>query len=102
MLFESLSWMDVQRYLERDDRVVVITGACEQQGYLSLLTDVSIPVEIGRQVCDRDVPSAASAADFRDALGDDSFGGPYQASGEVMDRILAAAVEAMADALREL
>lgn len=48
-----------------------------------------------------DVSSAASAADFRDALGRGSFGGPYQASAEVMDRILAAAVDGMAEALRE-
>jgi creatinine amidohydrolase len=228
MLFESLSWMDVERYLERDDRVVVITGSCEQHGYLSLLTDVSIPQEVARQACDEekvliapplpfgvsphfkaypgtlslrpetfvslvrelleellrqgfrrilvnnghagntglldpllidlssshqgarmrlfqwfrhpavsavaedaglqmnhanwvesfaftrvgsvpdeekepvDVPSVASAADFRDVLSDGSFGGPYQAPDEVMDRILAAAVDAMVEALREL
>lgn len=228
MLFKNLSWMDVQRYLERDDRVVVITGSCEQHGYLSLLTDASIPVEIARQACDKegviigpplpfgvsphfeaypgtvslrpetfaklvrelleelmsqgfrrilvnnghggnsgildpllielssshpdarmrvwewfrqpavaavakdaglrvnhanwaenfpftrvgsipeedkqsvDVPSAASPAVFRDALGDGSFGGPYQASDEVMNRILTAAADGMVDALRAL
>jgi creatinine amidohydrolase len=54
MLFKDLSWMDVQRYLARDDRVVVITGSCEQHGYLSLLTDVSIPVEVARQACHKE------------------------------------------------
>jgi creatinine amidohydrolase/Fe(II)-dependent formamide hydrolase-like protein len=49
-----------------------------------------------------DVPRAASAADFRDAPGDGSFGGPCQASDEVMDRILAAAVDGIAEALRGL
>jgi creatinine amidohydrolase len=228
MLFKDLSWMDVQRYLERDDRVVVIIGSCEQHGYLSLLTDVSIPVEVARQACDKegvliapplpfgvspyfkaypgtlslrpetfaslvrelleellgqgfqrilvnnghggnaglldpllielssshpdarmriwewfrqpavaavarnaglqvnhanwaenfpftrvgsipeeekqpvDVPSAASATHFRDVLGDGSFGGRYQASDEVMDRMLTAAVDAMTEVLREL
>jgi len=54
MLFKNLSWMDVQRYLARDDRVIVITGSCEQHGYLSLLTDVSIPGEVARQACDKE------------------------------------------------
>lgn len=43
MRFEDLNWIDVERYLEQDDRVILITGACEQHGYLSLLTDVRIP-----------------------------------------------------------
>jgi len=228
LLFEHLSWMDVERYLERDDRVVLITGACEQHGYLSLLTDVSIPLEVARRACEKesvlvapplpfgvsphfraypgtlslrpeifvglvreileellrqgfrrilvnnghggntgllepllielnsshsdahlrifhwfhqpavgaiardaglqidhanwaencsftrvgsvpdeekspvDVPGVASAAAFREALGDGSFGGPYQARDEVMDRIIAAATDAMIDALQDL
>jgi len=43
MRFEELNWMDVEGYLKQDDRVIVILGACEQHGYLSLLTDVKIP-----------------------------------------------------------
>jgi creatinine amidohydrolase len=43
MRLEDLSWMDVAAYLEQDDRLMVVTGACEQHGYLSLLTDVKIP-----------------------------------------------------------
>ena len=48
MFFGDMSWMDVERYLESDDRVVLITGACEQHGYLSLLTDIRIPEAIAR------------------------------------------------------
>ena len=228
MLFEDVNWMDVERYLERDDRVVVVTGACEQHGYLSLLADIRIPLAVAREACGREgvliapplpfgispyftaypgtlslrpetfaavvqevvegllvqgfrkvlvsnghggnsglldpllielsnahpdarlalfhwwrhpavdavaqeaglpqhhanwsesfpftrvgpvpdgekgpveVPRAASAAEFRAALGDGSFGGPYQAPDAVMDRLFAAAVEAMVAALREL
>jgi len=51
MLFKDKSWMDVERYLERDDRVVVITGACEQHSGLSLLADVSIPLAVAREAC---------------------------------------------------
>jgi creatinine amidohydrolase len=43
MRLEELNWMDVERYLEKDDRLMLILGACEQHGYLSLLTDIKIP-----------------------------------------------------------
>jgi creatinine amidohydrolase len=43
MRFEELNWMDVESYLQHDDRLILILGACEQHGYLSLLTDVKIP-----------------------------------------------------------
>jgi creatinine amidohydrolase len=48
------------------------------------------------------VPRTANATTFRAALGDGSFGGPYQAPEEVMERFFAAAVEAMVVALRAL
>jgi len=228
MLFEDMNWMDVARYLQRDDRVVLTTGACEEHGFLSLLTDIRIPLAIAQEACRRegvlatppldfgispyftaypgtlslrpetfaavvreliegllaqgfrrvlvnnghggnqglllpllaelsnahpqarlalfhwwlhplvtavaqeaglpmhhanwsenfpltrvgplpegekpavDVPRTASAVAVRAALGDGSYGGPYQAPDEVMERMFAAAVEAMAAALREL
>lgn len=43
MRFEDLNWMDVENYLKQDDRLLIVLGACEQHGYLSLLTDVRIP-----------------------------------------------------------
>lgn len=46
MRFEDLNWFDVESYLEGDDRVILITGACEQHGYLSLTTDIQIPVAL--------------------------------------------------------
>ncbi|HZW03215.1 MAG TPA: creatininase family protein [Anaerolineaceae bacterium] len=46
MRLEELNWMDVESYLEQDDRLMLITGACEQHGYLSLLTDVKIPAAL--------------------------------------------------------
>jgi creatinine amidohydrolase len=51
MLLEDLNWMDVEKYLERDDRIVLITGACEQHGYLSLLSDVRVPMVIAQAAC---------------------------------------------------
>jgi creatinine amidohydrolase len=46
MRFEDLNWFDVEKYLSRDDRLMVVLGACEQHGYLSLLTDVHIPMAL--------------------------------------------------------
>ncbi|MBT3390862.1 MAG: creatininase family protein [Chloroflexi bacterium] len=43
MRFSDLNWFDVENYLENDDRLMIILGACEQHGYLSLLTDANIP-----------------------------------------------------------
>ena len=46
MRIEDLNWMDVEQYLRHDDRLMLVTGACEQHGYLSLLTDVKIPLAL--------------------------------------------------------
>lgn len=46
MRLEDLSWMDVERYLEQDDRLILVTGATEQHAYLSLLTDIKIPLAL--------------------------------------------------------
>lgn len=46
MRLEDMNWMDVEGYLRRDDRIIVIIGACEQHGYLSLLTDSKIPLAL--------------------------------------------------------
>jgi creatinine amidohydrolase len=46
MRIEELNWMDVEEYLERDDRLMLVIGACEQHGYLSLLTDIKIPLAL--------------------------------------------------------
>jgi len=46
MRFEELNWFDIDKYLENDDRLMLVIGACEQHGYLSLLTDVKIPLAL--------------------------------------------------------
>jgi len=43
MRFEDLNWMDVEEYLKHDDRLMIVVGACEQHGFLSIMTDVRIP-----------------------------------------------------------
>jgi creatinine amidohydrolase len=46
MRLEDLTWMDVQKYLQGDDRLMLVTGSTEQHAYLSLLTDVKIPMAL--------------------------------------------------------
>jgi creatinine amidohydrolase len=54
MQFASMNWMQVEAYLQRDDRVVVITGACEQHASLSLLADIRVPLAIAEAACERE------------------------------------------------
>jgi creatinine amidohydrolase len=46
MRMEDLNWMDVEKYLQHEDRVMLVLGACEEHGYLSLLADVQIPMAL--------------------------------------------------------
>ena len=54
MLLEDLNWMDVEEYLKHDDRIIFVTGLCEQDGYLSLLTDVREPMAIATAAAERE------------------------------------------------
>jgi creatinine amidohydrolase len=46
MRLEDLNWMDVEQYLKHEDRLMLVLGATEQHGYLSLLTDIKIPMSL--------------------------------------------------------
>jgi creatinine amidohydrolase len=46
MRFDDVNWMDVESYLQREDRAMLVLGACEEHGYLSLTTDVRIPLAL--------------------------------------------------------
>jgi creatinine amidohydrolase len=46
MRFEDYNWMDIEHYLAAEDRLLLVVGACEQHGFLSLLSDVRIPLAL--------------------------------------------------------
>lgn len=46
MRFEDLSWFDVEKYLLNENKLILVLGACEQHGYLSLLADSKIPLAL--------------------------------------------------------
>ena len=53
MRLEELNWFDVENYLINDDRLMIVIGSCEQHGYLSLLTDVKIPLALADAASER-------------------------------------------------
>ena len=53
MQLAVMNWMQVEAYLRRDDRVVVVTGSCEQHGYLSVQADVRVPLAVAETACER-------------------------------------------------
>lgn len=64
MHFENHNWMHIEDYLKRDDRVMLVLGACEQHGYLSLLTDVKIPMALADAAADQSGVLVAPALNF--------------------------------------
>ena len=53
MHFADKNWMGVEEYLKQDQRVMLVLGACEQHGALSLLTDVRIPAALAQAASQR-------------------------------------------------
>jgi creatinine amidohydrolase len=64
MRFEELNWMDVEAYLKKDDRLMMVVGACEQHGYLSLMTDIKIPVALADAASQRTGVLVAPSLNF--------------------------------------
>lgn len=64
MRLQDLNWMDVERYLEQDSRIILVTGATEQHAYLSLMTDILIPARIAEAVAQREQVLVAPPLNF--------------------------------------
>jgi creatinine amidohydrolase len=54
MLLEQMNWMQVEEYLKREDRLVLVLGSTEDHGYYSLATDTQIPWEIAKIACEQE------------------------------------------------
>ncbi len=52
MKIRDMSWMQVERYLEKDDRCVVPLGSTEQHGYLSLMVDTILPERVATEAAE--------------------------------------------------
>ncbi len=47
-----MNWMQVEKYLEEDDRAVVPLGSTEQHGYLSLFVDAILPERLAAEAAE--------------------------------------------------
>ncbi len=53
MSFSKMNWMEVEEYLKKDDRILLVLGATEQHGYLSVTTDIDIPQALADEASER-------------------------------------------------
>ncbi|MBB2163232.1 creatininase family protein [Gluconacetobacter sp. 1b LMG 1731] len=51
MNLREMNWMQVEAYLEEDDRIVVPLGSTEQHAYLSLFTDAILAERVALEAC---------------------------------------------------
>ncbi|NVN09882.1 creatininase family protein [Nguyenibacter vanlangensis] len=51
MNLREMNWMQVEAYLETDDRIVVPLGSTEQHAYLSLFTDAILAERVSIEAC---------------------------------------------------
>jgi len=46
MRLAELNWMEIDAYLKKDNRLILVLGSTEQHGYLSVSTDVKVPLSL--------------------------------------------------------
>ncbi|MCE2471702.1 MAG: creatininase family protein, partial [Anaerolineae bacterium] len=49
MLISQMNWMQVEKYLEHDDRCILPTGSTEQHAYLSLTVDTILSARLAEE-----------------------------------------------------
>ncbi len=95
MRLQDLNWMDVEHYLERDDRIILITGATEQHAYLSLLTDILIPSRLALAVAEREHVLIAPPLNFGQSDHFADFPGTITLSRRAFEMVLMEIVEGL-------
>ncbi len=88
MLLEDLNWMDVEEYLKHDDRIILVTGSCEQHGYLGLLTDVREPMAIATAAAERENALVAPPLNFGVSSYFSAYPGTISLSVETFSRVV--------------
>ncbi|GAB4526763.1 MAG: hypothetical protein OHK0046_43810 [Anaerolineae bacterium] len=95
MRLQDLNWMDVEQYLEHDNRIILITGATEQHAYLSLLTDILIPSRIAEAVAQREKVLIAPPLNFGISYIFGEFPGTITLSKHTFDLVVLEVVESL-------
>ncbi len=88
MQLSDLNWMDVESYLEQDDRVILIVGSIEQHGYLSLASDVRIPEALAAAAAAREQVLVAPPLNFGISPHFMEFPGTFSLSTETFHQVL--------------
>jgi creatinine amidohydrolase len=96
MRFEDLNWMDVDRYLDQDDRIILVTGATEQHAWLSLMTDILIPSRIALAAAERTGVLVAPPLNFGVSAYFADFPGTISLSQETFAQVLVEVVQSLA------
>jgi creatinine amidohydrolase len=95
MQLQDLNWMDVNRYLQADDRIILVTGATEQHAYVSLLTDILIPLRLAQAVAEHEQVLIAPPLNFGISAPFVSFPGTISLSRQVFDAALTEIVQSL-------
>lgn len=88
MLLQDLNWMDVEEYLKHEDRIILVTGSCEQHGYLSLTTDAREPMAIATAAAERENVLVAPPLNFGVSSYFAAFPGTISLSVETFNRVV--------------
>lgn len=95
MRLKDLNWMDVERYLQQDNRIILIVGATEQHAHLSLLTSVLIPDRIADAVAKREKVLVAPPLNFGVSYLFGEFPGTISLSEQTFEHIVLEIVESL-------
>ncbi len=95
MHLQDLNWMDVEQYLEHDTRIILITGATEQHGYLSLMTDILVPSRLALAVAEREGVLIAPPLNFGVSGHFADFPGTITLSQQTFDLVLVEVVDGL-------
>lgn len=95
MRLQDMNWMDVERYLQTDNRIILITGATEQHSYLSLFTDILIPSRLALAVSERTGVVVAPPFNFGVSQIFSEFPGTLSISQATFDMVLTDLVDGL-------
>jgi len=95
MRLQDLNWMDVERYLQQDRRILLITGATEQHSFLSLATDILIPSRIALAVVEQEPVLVAPSFNFGVSELFVDFPGTISLSQQTFEAVLIEMVEGL-------
>jgi creatinine amidohydrolase len=95
MKIEDANWMQVEEYLERDDRIVVPIGSTEQHAYLSLGTDTILAHRVAVEAAEPLGVLVLPALPFGIAPGFVAFPGTVSLRPETLAAVLTETLDAL-------